>query len=155
MLLENWWHGKSFRDVCEGEQFAPSANIPGNEFPGTFFAEFSFWGVTDAAGVPTYALRAPRSNAFSWVFQSFTDELAHAAGKDPVEFRLSAGSSPCDYTRYKAGSIFEQHGWGANAGRGAAGGGAIRLGQANFAERHGMGAAFQFSHRGYLRKWWS
>jgi isoquinoline 1-oxidoreductase beta subunit len=38
--------------------------------------------------MPTGSLRAPHSNGLAFINQCFIDELAHAAGVDPLEFQL-------------------------------------------------------------------
>ena len=128
----------------EGETFTHTGQIDGNEFPSRFVPNFLMQATVMPLGLKTGALRAPRSNVYAWVFQSFIDELALAAGRDPVEFRLdllSSGptaSTPgvMDARRMAAvvRLVAEKSGWG----------------KRQFPKGTAMGIGFHFSHRGYF-----
>jgi len=138
----------------QGAPFAASSGISGTEFPARFVPNFALDTSVMASGVPTGALRAPGSNGIAFATQSFIDELAAAAGKDPLEFRLELlsntpipleapanappGAQPIVFDAPRMRGVLElvreKSGWG----------------KTTLPKGTGMGVAFHWSHRGYF-----
>ncbi len=141
-----------FVSFGEGEHFARAASIDGDEFPACFIPNYALHTSVMPLGVPTGALRAPGSNGLAFVMQSFLDELAHAASKDPLQFRLELLQTPplpfspetqadppaAQFHAQRMRGVLElardKSGWGSR----------------KLATGRGMGVAFHFSHLGYF-----
>jgi isoquinoline 1-oxidoreductase beta subunit len=138
----------AFRDYVATVTQTP---VPTGEFPANGFVpnvQVTSGGIQPFS-IPTGALRAPQTNGTSFVMQGFVDELAVAAGKDPLQFRLDllsnsvpgargggAGSPFATRTRAVLEKVREMSGW--NTAR------------AKLPKGTGMGVAHQFAHAGYV-----
>jgi isoquinoline 1-oxidoreductase beta subunit len=83
-----------FVSYGENGKFSPAAGINPGEFPAGFIPNYELHSSLMPLMLKTGALRAPGANALAFVMQSFIDELAHAAGKDPYEFRMALLDQP-------------------------------------------------------------
>ena len=130
----------------DGAKVASSAGMGATEFPGRFVPNFKIDQSTIPTGVPTGPMRAPGSNAIAFVNQSFIDELAHAAGADPLAFRKQllgdkpmVGEGPSAYNAGRMQGVLaaveKMSGWAAR--------GKLPAGT-------GLGVAFHYSHAGYF-----
>ncbi|WKJ91948.1 molybdopterin-dependent oxidoreductase [Methylomonas montana] len=136
---------KDGKDILE---LGSGANLSGDEFPGRWVENCLLEQTPLECNIPMGPWRAPRSNVFAWVFHSFIDELAHAAGRDPLAFRLEilgdkgfipgTGQQgiPYDVNRMKhvLQHVAEKAEWG----------------KKTFPRGQGQGIAFHFSHLGYI-----
>ena len=129
------------------ERAGSGATLSPDELPARFLPNFRLDQTVLATMIPTGPMRAPGSNGLAFVMQSFLDELAHAAGRDPVEFRLELlgedrlvpasqqNGVPYDAARMKGvvRLAAAKAGWGKPLPKG-----------------EGLGVAFHFSHSGYV-----
>ena len=130
----------------QGDQVADSADMSPNEFPARFVPNLALDRSLMQLAATTGPLRAPGSNGLAFAIQGFIDELAHAAGKDPLQFRLDLlgdagmvgdpahGGYDAARMRGVLELVRELSGWGVTPpAPGAA-----------------RGVAFHYSHRGYF-----
>ena len=124
--------------------------VTGSNFAAT---EFPMLNIANVVGTrssfdiktPCGPWRAPGANTMGWAVQSFIHELAHAAGRDHLEFLIEIMGTP---RWFEPGNVRSLH-----TGRAVA---VIKLAAAKagwgkpMAKGHGLGLAFHFSHAGHV-----
>jgi len=130
-----------FVSFGENGKAAPSADMSANEFPAKFVANLELGISFMPLGVPTGPLRAPGSNGLAFVFQSFIDEIAHAAAQDPLQYRIDLLGERRQVGAFDTGRMIDVL--------------ALVRDKSDWARRKpakgsGMGVAFYYSHLGYF-----
>ena len=144
--------------TSNGENVSDSAELPPDAYPARFVPNLRYSQSLMLLGVPTGPMRAPQDNALAYAFESFMDEVAVAAGKDPLQFRIDLFNNPHvipvpppprGRPRFLAMPPFnpqraigvlemvrEKSGWNQR--------------RSQLPKRTGMGVAFYYSHLGYV-----
>jgi len=128
------------------------ADLPTDMFPAGFVQNLQYGQSLIELGAPTGHWRDPEYNGLAFVFESFIDELAHAAGRDPLEFRLDL-YGPARVPRAPAAHLGGVQMPPFDVGRVR---GVLQLvadksgwGKQRLPKGVGMGLAFCYSHFGY------
>ena len=117
------------------------AGLSPNHYPAGLVPNFRLRQSLVETNVPTGPWRSPGHSAYCWAYQSFFDEVAFAAGRDQLEFRLdllskSYGEPPLDLqrTRGTLALAAEKAGWKTR----------------QLEDGRGLGMAFHFDHGGFV-----
>lgn len=149
------WHNhfvtfahKVVKDGKTSLELGSGANMSGDEFPGRWVENCLLEQTPLECNIPMGPWRAPRSNVLAWVFHSFIDELAHAAGRDPLAFRLEllgekefvpgTGEQGIPYNVSRMKHVLQHAAEKAEWGK------------KSLPKGQGQGIAFHFSHLGYI-----
>ena len=129
---------------------AVGGSLDGAQFPAAAVPNYHTIQSMIECAVPTGSWRAPGNNAYAYVMQGFVDELAFAAGRDSLQFRLELiaampkpksaaapdGGPSSEFNPERAAGVLrlaaEKAGWGKKLAAG-----------------QGAGIAFHFCHLGY------
>jgi len=132
----------------ESLQAGMGGGLDGGQFPGGFVPNFRTVQSLLNCRIPMGPWRCPGNNAFGFAIQGFIDELAHAAGKDPLQFRLELLDTP----PLRSGGSGRGGAFVAARARGVLQLAAEKAGwgKQRYERGQGAGIAFHFSHQGYV-----
>jgi len=117
------------------------ADLSPQHYPAGLVPNFRLRRSLIETNAPTGPWRSPGHSAYGWAYQSFFDEVALAAGRDPFEFRLdllsrSFGKTQID--RQRASDVLKlaakKAGWGSR----------------EVGDNRGLGIAFHYDHGAYV-----
>ena len=132
--------------------FDPHYISGAGDYPARFIPAYSLETAALSNNMPMGPMRAPRSNVHAFVVCGFLDELAHAAGQDPVAFNLALlGDRKMVTDAGATGPRAQMGGYNAERMRGVIKVAAEKSGWGKTLPRgQGLGLGYYFSHAGYI-----